>query len=187
MAGGAVSRACQEIARRAAEIGAWLLKTDTDQVSVRDGQVIGPAGSVTLREIARIWYLRPQDLPAHVNPGGLEATAGYKPARDSGTFSYGAHAALVAVDPEIGDVEILDYVIVEDGGKLVNPMVVDGQIYGGAGARHRHGALRGNAVRRIGPASGLDLRRLSACPGRPRFRTCASSIWKPCRPTRNSA
>ncbi|MBI2289951.1 MAG: xanthine dehydrogenase family protein, partial [Betaproteobacteria bacterium] len=132
MAGGAVSRACQEIARRAAEIGAWLLKTDADQVSVRNGQVIGPAGSVTLQEVARIWYLRPQDLPAHVNPGGLEATVGYKPARDSGTFSYGAHAALVAVDPEIGNVEILDYVIVEDGGKLVNPMVVDGQIYGGA-------------------------------------------------------
>jgi aerobic carbon-monoxide dehydrogenase large subunit len=132
MAGGAVSRACQEIARRAAEIGAFLLKTETGQVKVRDGQVIGPAGSVTLKEVARIWYLRPQDLPAHVNPGGLEATTGYKPARDSGTFSYGAHAALVAVDPEIGAVEILDYVIVEDGGKLVNPMVVDGQIYGGA-------------------------------------------------------
>ena len=131
MAGGAVARACEEIARRTAEIGAWLLKTDTGQVSVRDGQVIGPCGSVTLQEVARIWYLRPQDLPAHVNPGGLEVTAGYKPKRDSGTFSYGAHVALVAVDREIGAVEILDYVVVEDGGKLVNPMVVDGQIYGG--------------------------------------------------------
>src|SRR4029079_5110314 len=90
-----------------------------------------PSGSVALGEIARVWYLRPQDLPAHVNPAGLEVTAGYKPIRDSGTFSYGAHAALVAVDPEIGDVEILDYVIVEDGGKLVNPMNVDGQIFGG--------------------------------------------------------
>jgi carbon-monoxide dehydrogenase large subunit len=130
MAGGAVSRACQEIARRAAEIGSWLLKTETG-VSVREGLVIGPSGSVTLQEIARIWYLRPQDLPAHVNPGGLEVTAGYKPERDSGTFSYAAHAALVAVDPETGEVEILDYVIVEDGGKLVNPMVVDGQICGG--------------------------------------------------------
>lgn len=130
MAGGAVSRACQEIARRAAEIGSWLLKTET-QVTVREGKVIGLSGSVTLQEVARIWYLRPQDLPADVNPGGLEVTAGYKPERDSGTFSYAAHVALVAVDPEIGHVEILDYVVVEDGGKLVNPMVVDGQIYGG--------------------------------------------------------
>jgi carbon-monoxide dehydrogenase large subunit len=75
--------------------------------------------------------LRPQDLPGDVDPGGLEATIGYKPARDTGTFSYATHAALVAVDPEIGDVEILAYVIVEDGGKLVNPMIADGQIYGG--------------------------------------------------------
>ena len=66
-----------------------------------------------------------------MDPGGLEATIGYKPVRDTGTFSYATHAALVAVDPEIGDVEILDYVIVEDGGKLVNPMIADGQIYGG--------------------------------------------------------
>ncbi|MCP6060182.1 molybdopterin-dependent oxidoreductase, partial [Klebsiella pneumoniae] len=58
-------------------------------------------------------------------------TAGYKPQRDSGTFSYAAHAVVVAVDPELGEVEILDYVIVEDGGTLVNPMVVDGQILGG--------------------------------------------------------
>ena len=131
MAGGAVSLACQEIARRAAVIGAWLMKTDASHVSVRDGMVASPTGSVTLQEVAHVWYLRPQDLPAQVNPGGLEFTSGYKPARDSGTFSYGAHAALVAVDTETGGVEILDYVIVEDGGKLVNPMIVDGQICGG--------------------------------------------------------
>lgn len=132
MAGGAVAGACQEIARRAARIGARLLQTDEAGVSVRDGEVVGPSGSVSLAEIARIWYLRPQDLPDDVDPGGLEATAGYKPARDSGTFSYAAHAAVVALDTELGSVELLDYVVVEDGGVLVNPMVVDGQIYGGA-------------------------------------------------------
>jgi carbon-monoxide dehydrogenase large subunit len=63
--------------------------------------------------------------------GGLEATIGYRPSPDSGTFSYATHAVVVAVDPELGGVEILDYVIVEDGGKLVNPMIVDGQIFGG--------------------------------------------------------
>src|SRR5262249_6211903 len=86
----------------------------------------------TLAEIARVWYLRPQDLPGDVDPGGLEATVGYKPQRDSGTFSYACHAVAVAVDPEIGEVEMLDYVVVEDGGVVVNPMVVDGQILGGA-------------------------------------------------------
>lgn len=131
MAGGAVSVACKEIAKRAARIGAQLLQTDTANVTVGGGEVRGPQGSISLVEIARTWYLRPQNLPSNVDMGGLEATIGYRPSPDSGTFSYAAHAALVAVDPEIGDVEILDYVVVEDGGKLVNPMVVDGQILGG--------------------------------------------------------
>lgn len=130
-AGGAVASACKQIVERVIRIGAWLLKADISKVIFRDGHVVSDAGSVDLGEIARTWYLRPQDLPVDVHSGGLEVTAGYKPARDSGTFSYAAHVALVAVDPEIGHVEILDYVIVEDGGKLINPMVVEGQIYGG--------------------------------------------------------
>src|SRR4051794_14985601 len=124
MAGGAVSTACKELAKRAAKVGAHFLQADVKEVSVRGAEVVGPAGSVSLREIARTCYLKPQNLPRDADMGGLEATIGYKPVRDTGTFSYAAHAALVAVDPEIGDVEILDYVIVEDGGKLVNPMIV---------------------------------------------------------------
>jgi len=131
MAGGAVSTACKELVRRASKIGAQLLQTNIANVTVRGGEVVGPNGSISLGEIARTWYLRPQNLPADVDMGGLEATVGYRPSPDSGTFSYASHAAVVAVDPEIGSVEILDYAIVEDGGKLVNPMIVDGQIYGG--------------------------------------------------------
>jgi carbon-monoxide dehydrogenase large subunit len=131
MAGGAVASACRELAERAKHIGAKLLQADPANVMFRDGRVVSGAGEVSIADIARTWYLRPQDLPGDVHRGGLEATVGYRPPRDSGTFSYAAHAALVAVDRELGDVEILDYVIVEDGGKLINPMVVDGQIYGG--------------------------------------------------------
>jgi len=131
MAGGAVGTACAELAERAKRIGAKLLQLDPDSVVLRDGRVIGPNGSIGLAEIAHTWYRRPQDLPGDVDPGGLEATGGYKPQRDSGTFSYATHAVTVAVDPDLGDVEILDYVIVEDGGVLVNPMIVDGQIFGG--------------------------------------------------------
>jgi carbon-monoxide dehydrogenase large subunit len=93
--------------------------------------VHGRVGSVTLKEVARAWYLQPQHLPPDVHKGGLEVTAGYRAARDSGTFSYATHAAVVAVDPGTGLVEILDYVVVEDGGVLINPMIVDGQICGG--------------------------------------------------------
>jgi carbon-monoxide dehydrogenase large subunit len=131
MAGGAVATACRELGERARRIGAKLLQHDPAAVVLQNGEVRGVNGSVTLKEIAHTWYRRPQDLPADVDPGGLEVTSGYKPQRDTGTFSYAAHAAVVAVDPDLGEVEILDYVIVEDGGVLVNPMVVDGQIYGG--------------------------------------------------------
>jgi aerobic carbon-monoxide dehydrogenase large subunit len=131
MAGGAVATASREVAGLAMCIGAHLLQADLEQVKLEGGSVVGPAGSVTLQEIAHTWYRRPQDLPPSVDPRGLESTIGYKPVRDSGTFSYAAHIAVVAVDPEMGDIEIIDYVIIEDGGKLINPMVVDGQIYGG--------------------------------------------------------
>ncbi|MEG6508870.1 xanthine dehydrogenase family protein molybdopterin-binding subunit [Methyloligella sp. 2.7D] len=131
MAGGAVSTACKEIARLAKAVGAHMLQVKPEEVELAQGAVYSQTGRVTLTEIARTWYLRPQDLPKSVDPRGLEVTIGYKPERDTGTFSYAAHLATVAVDPETGDIEILDYVIAEDGGKLINPMVVDGQIYGG--------------------------------------------------------
>jgi len=131
MAGGAVAAACGALAERAKRIGARLLQIDPGIVSVAKGRVTGPVGSVSLAEVARVWYRAPQNLPDDVDPGGLEVTIGYKPLRDTGTFSYACHAALVAVDTETGGVELLDYVVVEDGGKLINPMIVDGQVLGG--------------------------------------------------------
>jgi carbon-monoxide dehydrogenase large subunit len=131
MSGGAVATASRELGELARKIGAHLLQLRPQDVRLEGGFVAGPGGRVSLEQVAHTWYRRPQDLPIAPDPRGLEATVGYKPARDSGTFSYAAHLAVVAVDPEMGDVEILDYVVVEDGGKLINPMVVDGQIYGG--------------------------------------------------------
>ncbi|WP_029554944.1 xanthine dehydrogenase family protein molybdopterin-binding subunit [Xanthobacter sp. 91] len=131
MAGGAVATACTELAEHIRRIGAHMLQARPEDVRLEAGRVIGPSGDVTIQQVAHTWYRRPQDLPADVDPHGLEVTAGYKPVRDSGTFSYAAHAVVVAVDPDLGEVEILDYAIVEDGGTLVNPMVVDGQIIGG--------------------------------------------------------
>jgi carbon-monoxide dehydrogenase large subunit len=131
MAGGAVGRACDELAERIARIGAHLLQVPEGTVRVGGGVVVAESGSVTIEEVGRTWYRRPQDLPENVSPGGLEVTVGYKPLRDTGTFSYATHAVVVSVDTECGDVTILDYVIVEDGGVLLNPMIVDGQVIGG--------------------------------------------------------
>lgn len=130
MAGGAVATACRVLAQRLCRIGAHLLQAP-DASLAEDGVRAGSA-FVSIREIAHTWYRAPQLLPADVDAGGLEVTSGYKPRTDQGTFSYATHAAVVAVDPDLGQVEILDYVVVEDAGTLVNPAVVDGQICGGA-------------------------------------------------------
>ncbi|HZT51150.1 MAG TPA: xanthine dehydrogenase family protein molybdopterin-binding subunit, partial [Stellaceae bacterium] len=132
MAGGAVSRSCRVLAARLARIGAHLLQCRPEEARLEDGMVKGPRGEVAIREIANAWYRRPEQLPADVDVGGLEATVGYKPKVDTGAFTYATHAAVVAVDPDTGKVALKDYVIVEDCGTMVNPMIVEGQATGGA-------------------------------------------------------
>ncbi len=112
-------------------IGAHLMQAAVNTVRYDKGMIVGPQKSIPLREVAEAWYLRPQELPPDVDRGGLETTVAFKPERDTGAFSYASHAAVVAVDTDIGEVEILDYVAVEDCGTLVNPMVVEGQSLGG--------------------------------------------------------
>ena len=100
VAGGAVAAACDQIALRVKRIGASLLQAKLEDVRLEAGHVVANSGRISVAEIARTWYRRPQELPADVDPSGLEVTAGYKAKRDTGTFSYAAHAAVVAVDPQ---------------------------------------------------------------------------------------
>ena len=104
MAGGAVATASASLGERICKIAAHLMQAKVDDVVLIDD----------------------------VDPRGLEATEGYKTVKDTGTFSYACHAVTVSVDLDLGDVQLLDYVIVEDAGTMINPMVVDGQVYGGA-------------------------------------------------------
>ena len=106
MGGGAVARASRLLATRAGHIGAWLLQADPAQAVVKGGNVMVDNAHVSLRDVGRAWYLQPQNLPPDVDTGGLEVTAGYRAERDSGTFTYATHAAVVAVDPETGHIEI---------------------------------------------------------------------------------
>lgn len=131
MSGGAVSQACQKLLPQLLNIGAHLLQVKVTDVVLEGGSVCCGERRVSLSDIAKAWYLSPQLLPPDVDSAGLEATVGYKPRVDTGAFSYATHVALVAVDPQMGGVEILDYVVVEDCGVLVNPMVVEGQTIGG--------------------------------------------------------
>jgi len=134
MSGGAVAAACEAIGARVKTIASKLLEVSESDLTLENGnvRVEGTDRRMSLSEVAHVWYRKPQLLPADVDPAGLEATAGYKAKVDTGTFSYACHAAAVAVDTETGQVEILDYVIVEDGGTLVNPMIAEGQVLGGA-------------------------------------------------------
>jgi carbon-monoxide dehydrogenase large subunit len=133
MSGGAVATACKAVAERVRHIAAVLLKVPAESLRFEAGSVVDPASGNrrSLAEVAHAWYRQPQLMPKTIDGAGLEVTVGYKAQRDTGTFSYAAHACAIAVDTELGTVELLDYVICEDGGTLLNPMVVDGQILGG--------------------------------------------------------
>lgn len=131
MSGGAVSRACKALVPRLLKIGAHMLLRPEGEAALDGGAVKAGDAAVPIADIANAWYINPQKLPADVDPAGLETTMGYKPNVDTGSFTYSTHAALVEVDTDSGHVEILDYVVVEDCGTMVNPMVVEGQTYGG--------------------------------------------------------
>ena len=131
MSGGAVAKACRLLRTKMVAIAAHVMQCPVEQVSVRDGAAHGPEGkAMGFEEIGRIAHLRQEMLPAGMDPL-LDVTATYEPAVDTGMFTYATQAAVVAVDPDTGHVEILDYAVVEDCGTVVNPLVVDGQIVGG--------------------------------------------------------
>ncbi len=130
MSGGAVARASRMLRDKLCRIGAHLLQCEVDAVRCAEGTVQGPQGSVSIAEIAKVAHLRMDGLPPGVDPL-LDATATYEPAIGTGVFSYATHAAVVAVDPETGFVELLDYAVAEDCGTMINPMIVEGQIRGG--------------------------------------------------------
>ncbi len=129
-AGGAVARSCRTLTDKIRRIGAHLLQTDVANVRLEAGAVHGPSGKVSVAEIAFTANVRPERLPVGMDPL-LEATQTYEPKDSSGVFAYGAHAVVVAVEPDTGVIELLDYVVAEDCGTMINPMIVDGQVQGG--------------------------------------------------------
>jgi carbon-monoxide dehydrogenase large subunit len=128
ISGGACQIAADKIADKLRVAAARMMEIDPAQLTLRDGMAVGEGTNRSLRiaEVARALHHRSSDFDM-LSPG-LRETAHYDP---EGTFSNAAHLCEVEVDPETGGVAILRYLVVEDAGLLINPMIVDGQITGG--------------------------------------------------------
>jgi len=133
LASASAMRAASEVRKKALAIAAEHLEAAIEDLVVEDGLVAvrgAPGRTVTLGEVASLASApRPgYALPGGMDPG-LEAT-GYVHVLQA-TYSSGAHAVIVEVDPDTGAVQILRYVAVDDCGTMINPMVVEGQVHGG--------------------------------------------------------
>ena len=130
LGGGSAVVAARDLAGRIRAIAADMLEANPADLTLAAGKVTvaGTAASVPLAEVAATAH-RGFRLPEGLAPG---LTAGYVYDPPSATFSFCTHACAVAVDPELGGVEITDYVVVLDCGTVVNPLIVQGQVHGGA-------------------------------------------------------
>ncbi len=127
---GATIRAARELRQRILAMAAFVLQTPVEELTIVNSvvQTIDRAKSITLKDLTERSYFSAKDIPQELNPG-FEVTAFYDP--KFGSFAAGAHIAVVDVDPNTGQVDILRYVAAEDVGTVINPAVVEGQIIGG--------------------------------------------------------
>jgi carbon-monoxide dehydrogenase large subunit len=129
IAGGACKLAAATLRERLQAVAGQILEAAASDIEISDGRafVRGTDLGVELRQLARAAYHQSHRFPA-IAETGLSAVATYDP---YGTFSNACHVAIVAVDIATGQVEIERFVVVEDAGRLINPMIVEGQIHGG--------------------------------------------------------
>jgi carbon-monoxide dehydrogenase large subunit len=128
--GVAVLQAAQKVKEKARAIAAQLFEADPDDLVFRDGKfsVKGvPKKALTIQQIARDAH-KLSALPRIIEPD-LSTTAVFEPSNF--TFPFGAHLCVVEVEPESGAVAIKKYLAVDDCGKVINPLLVDGQLHGG--------------------------------------------------------
>lgn len=130
VAGNAIVQAAQAVREKALQVAAEQLEVAAQDLLLEEGEVYvagAPDHRLTLREIAEA-CAPTQALPAGREPG-LQAEAYFRP--ETVTYANGVHAATVEVDVETGQTTILRYVVVHDCGRIVNPLLAEGQIVGG--------------------------------------------------------
>jgi len=127
---GAMMGAINKIKEKSKLIAAHLLEADAADIEYADGKFFvkgSPDKAKTIQDIALAANVA-WDMPEGVEPG-LEASSFFDP--PNFVYPFGTHIAVVEVDAETGEVTLKDYVAVDDCGRVINPMIVEGQIHGG--------------------------------------------------------
>ena len=128
--GGAAGRAADLVAMQLKHVAAHLLEASSGDVELAEGsaRIRGDAAvAIPIAELARVVHFQAHRLAEDLRYG-LEARASFDP---PGTFSNACHVAMVTIDPGTCAIRLHRYLVVEDCGVVINPMVVDGQIRGG--------------------------------------------------------
>jgi carbon-monoxide dehydrogenase large subunit len=130
LGGGAAKHASQILREKIKKVASHLLEAAADDIDVADGlaTVTGTDRAVTFKQIAKAVYSDMKTLPVDARQE-LEASYTYDPI--NGTTACATHLVAVEVDPTTCFVKILKYVVAEDCGRIINPMIVDGQVHGG--------------------------------------------------------
>ena len=130
MAGSAAVGAARKVKDKLLRLASAHLEIDAADLILRDGRVVArgaPERSLTFTELARLALPGPA-LKNGITPGISEEDFF---ATDKRPFPYGVHVAAVEVDQETGKIKILDYLVTEDVGRKINPMIIEGQMAGG--------------------------------------------------------
>ena len=133
LAGGAVTKAADAVADTLRQVAAHMLEAAPEDMVVETGRVSvagSPSRFIETAELCRLIYQRPERLPEDIEPY-LEASRTYDAHPGTGAYTNAAHLASVEIDPLTGKTRVLSYAVVEDCGPMINPTIVEGQIFGG--------------------------------------------------------
>ena len=130
MAGSAAVGACRKVKDKLLRLASTKMEIDANDLILSDGRIVvrgAPENALSFAELARLALPGPA-LKSGVTPGISEEEFF---ATDKRPFPYGVHLAAVEVDKETGQIKILDYLVTEDVGRKINPMIIEGQMAGG--------------------------------------------------------
>jgi carbon-monoxide dehydrogenase large subunit len=129
ISGGASLIAARKVRVKLIKIASHMLEAAPDDIVLENGmaKVAGTDRSISIAKMARAAYTQTHRFKGEIEPGLIE-TGSYDP---PGTFSNACHVAIVEVDVETGRVKLEKFLVAEDAGKIINPMIAEGQVHGG--------------------------------------------------------